>query len=163
MSAEEPILPIIDRRAPILERIRNRNDGNRNVAQNLGELVGRAVKTDSEVEIEETRDSFTNGFAESLAEELGVSLDEIDEEFVDNITSGVLDVNEGDVLTESAIENLDIQVQDIIKEAEGQTDDGQGESNESDGEVSESSEEQTEEDGGEEEEESESSSELFEG
>lgn len=145
-QSEDPILPIIDRRAPILERIRNRNDESKNLAQNLGELVGKAVKTDSEVEIEETRESFTDGFSSALADELGVSPDDVNIEFVNNVTSGVLDVNEGDVLTDTAIDELGIQLEDIIEEDEeeqSETNDDTGqESGESDGEVSQSSEEE---------------------
>lgn len=111
VGSDNPILPILDRRAPILERIRD-GKGEDNVAQNLGELVGRVIKTDSEIEVEQTRQDFADGFTNSLADELGVQAPDINTEFVNGLANDLTNVTEDDVLNPQIIEELDIQATD---------------------------------------------------
>jgi len=131
VGQENPIIPILDRRAPILERIRN-GSGEDNVAQNLGELVGRIIKTDSKVEVEQTKGNFKQGFTESLSNELGVQGADIDPEFVGSMSERVTNVSEDDVLRAGVIEELDIQTEDLEQEEnmnDGQREQQEGESN----------------------------------
>lgn len=115
-GAEDPILPIFDRRAPLLERIRERRNKDNTVANNLGELVGRVVKTDSEVEIEQTRLDFLEGFRTSLAEELGVDETDVNGDFIEKMADEVVNVREQDVLDKDALEQLGIKENDEQEE-----------------------------------------------
>ena len=111
VGAENPIIPVIRDQAPVLERIRNRNGKAReggNVAANLGELVGKIVKTDSDEELNQTKKEFDESFTSSLADELGVSEDDIDSSFVDDLGEQLISTEENNVLRQGTLEDFGI-------------------------------------------------------
>lgn len=101
------IFPIVDRRAPVLERLRGGEEDDE-LASDLGETVGKAVKSDDEEKLDEAHQKFVEGFTEALAGELGVSEDDIDIGYVERVADYVTSVSEPDVLSDDALESLGI-------------------------------------------------------
>lgn len=106
-SEEDAIFPLLDRRAPVLERVRGGEDKT-DVASEIGKAIGESVKSDDDEQLEDAFDKLNDGVTSSLAEELGVSEDEIDESFVSEISSAIVGSKEQDVLTDDALKSLGI-------------------------------------------------------
>lgn len=121
MPGDNKIFPLVDRRAPLLERIRGDEEGE-NVGEILAIVVGSSVKSDDEEELEAMRDSIRTTFTESLANNLGVSEEEIDEAFANDLVTSIINANESDVLTADAMEKLGIK--DVDDDAEDGEDNG---------------------------------------
>lgn len=115
MSDEDEILPLLDRRAPIIERLRNRRDGegflsqnssevNDNLAEEIGKKVAENAKGGKVPEPE-----FLESFANNLATELDVNTSRINEDVVDTFARlfafRVDDIVEAEVVEESSEDN----------------------------------------------------------
>jgi hypothetical protein len=109
LDSDDPIIPVVRDRAPVIERIRDRRQSGDDVSNELGELIGSIVKSDSRVDKQQARDDLVDGMQESAADELGIEVGDLDpfkfEQFADDITS----LNETDVLVQSALDELNIQ------------------------------------------------------
>lgn len=85
-----PIFPLVDRPAPVLERIRDNRQSQ--PAEKFGEKVGRELvmlsKLDGE-EKEEVKDSIIAGMAEGIADSTGVDREEVNLQNVENIAESL--------------------------------------------------------------------------
>lgn len=111
---DDPLIPLTDRRTPVLSRIRKR----RSKRNNLGLHVGSKVATltlfsDDEERIKEGREIASN-FRKGLALELGVPEEAINEELVNEFAAMFMALDESDIVKESALEdsgsNLDVDM-----------------------------------------------------
>lgn len=105
------IFPVVRDRAPLLDRIRNDNDGS-SVAEDIGKVVGKLIKTDNEEKVDQAREGFADSFSQGLSNELGVPQDNIDNEFVVSLREHITDVDEFDVLDEDIVEELGLKESD---------------------------------------------------
>lgn len=121
LNRDDPIVPIVRNRAPIIERIRERRNNSDNLANELGNLAGEIVKSDSRVDKQNTRDELIEGMRKSLAKELGVSEDDINVTTLEDIADQITSLDESQVLKQSAIDELNIQLDDEVIEEEAET------------------------------------------
>lgn len=149
VGPDDPIIPLIRESAPLIERIRERRQSNDNVANELGELAGRVVKSDSQTEKDQTHQDLVEGITESLAKELGVSDEDINTETIEGIADSIVSLTEADVLTQDTIDQLDINLEGL-EEVNDIRDDEQQQEEVNESEVSGGSEETEEAEGHEE-------------
>lgn len=121
---EKNIFPIIRDSAPVIERIRERRQSSDNVANELGELVGKIVKSDSDEEKRQTREELLDGMRSSLAEELGVEEDDLSPGVFEDFASDITSLTEADVLSQSTIDELDIDPTVVEEESEDESETG---------------------------------------
>lgn len=121
MPGENTIFPLVDRRAPILDRIREDTDGE-NVGEVLAAVVGTSVKSDDEKYLEEMEDSIRTTFTKALANNLGISEEEIDESFANDLVTGIINTDESSVLTEKAMKELGVKPVNDEEEEEEESD-----------------------------------------
>lgn len=85
-----PIFPLVDRPAPVLERIRDNRQSQ--PAEEFGEKVGRELvmlsKLDGE-EKEEVKDSIIAGMAEGVADSTGVDREEVNLQNIESIADAL--------------------------------------------------------------------------
>jgi hypothetical protein len=108
VGPDDPVFPVVRSNAPVIERIRERRQTEDNLANELGKLIGRIVKSDSDGEKEETANQLREGIRQSLSEELGVDVEDIDDTFLDGLASDITTFSEQDVLRQSTLEDLGI-------------------------------------------------------
>lgn len=75
----------------------------------LARAIGEVVKSDDEDEIEDTKEQLAENLTSSLANELGVSDDDIDQGYVEEVVNTIGDADEETVLTDDALESLGIR------------------------------------------------------
>lgn len=103
---QDSVFPIIDRRTPVLDRIRGGDE--EDIAETLGRLIGEGVKSDNEEEMDQRRANAAQGFRKGLASELGVSEDSIRDDVIGDIAQLFGGVTEQDVLDDQTLEQLGI-------------------------------------------------------
>lgn len=113
---DSKILPLIDRRAPILDRIRKRN-GKKGLSFKVGKEVGAGVLDEELFSVEETAE-IENQFRLGIADELGVNPESINDEIVERFSSVFKGLNEESVLTEAALAELGIKAPEEEEEEE---------------------------------------------
>lgn len=96
----DSILPVIDRRAPLLERIRG-EDGEESfedLGNRLGKEVGSIALMDTETdELEQAKEDVTTGIITGIASSTGLEEDEVDEEFASELADDVFN-DKSDIL-----------------------------------------------------------------
>lgn len=84
--ADDKIFPLVDRRAPLLDRIRGDGEKASSVSEELGRRVGKFFKNDDEdIEAEELARS-AEDFRRGLADELDVDEERITNEALDKFS-----------------------------------------------------------------------------
>lgn len=123
MDGADPIFPLIDRRAPLLDRIRN-DESNERLSGMLATAISELVKSDDEEAIENTRENLTENISDELADKLGVSADDINQGYVEELTDLITEAKEEDVLTDDALQSLGIKATEDAEEEEDESDEG---------------------------------------
>jgi len=96
---DESIFPLVDRRAPILERVRGDKEGENTPEKLIGQRVGKFYKNDDEqVEAEELAKAAAE-FRDGLAEELNAEPEDISGDVIDNFTALMKTDNVLDIMT----------------------------------------------------------------
>jgi len=117
MSESEGVFPLLDRRAPVIERIRQRNAGDE--GEGLGKMTARLQSADSVAEAEAEVARFTESFTQTLADELGVEESDVSDDSVESLkdtltnfyTEGVLDGQDPEDVFEWVDETLQQEIQ----------------------------------------------------
>jgi hypothetical protein len=129
-QSEENVFPIIDRRTPVLDRIRKRRNSE-GLAESLGREIGQSIMEDDEMLLQRKRTEAVEGFRRGLAEELGVSTDDINEDASADIGEMIAGLRMEDVLTDEALQELGIGQQEVHQGIE-EADEGEEEDSEPD-------------------------------
>lgn len=119
MAGDDHIFPLLDRRAPLLDRIREDNDQDQ-LTNLVSEIISDSVKSDDEELIQETKERINQSVTEKLANDFGVKESDISTDFVNEVSDMLVTSTEADVLTEEAAERLG------IKEVDEETEDQEG-------------------------------------
>lgn len=118
----EPILPILDRKAPLLERIRERRQN----SSDLGEVVGRRVAELSLEEDEESKAEFgeqiRSSFRRGLSDKLGVPEESINEQLLNEFSAMFVALDETDIVDEETIEDLQQKLEEDLGNDEEEED-----------------------------------------
>lgn len=118
------IFPLVDRRTPILDRIRN-GRGSSDVGTKLGNEIGNAVISDDEEQVKKGARQLEKSIRQGIAESLGVDVTDVSETIPKAIRKLIQDADEEDVLTEEALADLglaDASLDDILEEEEEEED-----------------------------------------
>lgn len=114
--SQEPIFPITNRRAPLLERIRGRKNGSSDpekAARLSAEVIG---KLSLEEESEETVSSVAEQFRSQLSNVLGVEPEQINDDLVQEFSVMFGGLDETDLV------DIDEEVEEVEDESEGEED-----------------------------------------
>lgn len=103
LDREEPILPILNRNAPVLNRIRSNTRGE-TVGAKMGEVVGEQILEEDEMEVEKEASEIVGDFRRSLSATLGVDEDRINEEFLSEVAAMFSALEEDEVVVGEAEE-----------------------------------------------------------
>lgn len=114
-NSADPIFPLINRRAPLLDRFRDDTDSNR-LSNKLASAIGEFVKSDDEEVIEESAQQLKENLASDLANSLGVSVEDIDTDYIEDLVSQIADADETTVLTEDSLAALGIKADEDVEE-----------------------------------------------
>lgn len=101
---EEPIFPIANRRAPILERIRERRNKASSVGVAAGAKVAELALFSSIENREEEAREIRNDFRSTLANKLGVPEEAINQNLVNEFGAMFAALDESDIVNEEALE-----------------------------------------------------------
>lgn len=93
---DDNVLPLLDRRAPLIERIRNGRKSD--AGQEMGKLLGDIVESDDQEAIEATLVQFSNNFDQALAQRLGIEQGEINPDLSGTLQEFMLNLEESDVI-----------------------------------------------------------------
>lgn len=106
-SQEEPglggdnrIFPLLNRRTPVLDRIRERRRLRNNIGLSVGKRVGEAMLEEDEEERVMEAQRIASDFREGLSDELGVPPEAISDELVQDFMALFAVVSEEDVVEE---------------------------------------------------------------
>lgn len=99
---EDTIFPLVERETPLMDKIRG-NDSNAKLPQELGALTANTV-LDGEVEISSRE--FVTSFANSIADELGVEVDDLSQNYLTSVEDAVLGKDLEDILSEEKLSEL---------------------------------------------------------
>lgn len=116
------ILPLVDRRTPLLDRVRDDKDEEGELAEDVGKEIAGAILSDDETDTEKAKEDVKESFRKGMAEKFGISPDAIEEDAADGL-AGLLDLKVEDVVTEDALVSLG-----ITDEVEGESEDEEEES-----------------------------------
>lgn len=135
-DAKGRIFPLVDRRAPVLDRIRNGRHSDHG-GEDAGRLLARNLTENSPDEKSDQTERFLIGFVEGLADELGVPESAIDEAVAAEFYDILAESDETDVFTEEAQREYDLHDTDttlgtFIEETEKSLDDEDGGEDEDD-------------------------------
>lgn len=121
MPDADPIFPLINRRAPLLERLRDDNLDN-SVGQDLATVISESVQSDDEEFIEEMEESIRTTVEESLADNLGVDVSDINTDYTEELASLLTNIDESTVLNDDALKSLGIRLEDDSSDEEEEAD-----------------------------------------
>jgi len=103
---KQEIFPIIDRPAPLMERVRNRLDDNGD--SKLGEMLGRemaAVAQEEDVEIiQDVVANISASAVESIADEMDINESDVDKDEVVELVASTINVSEDDITSSVSVE-----------------------------------------------------------
>lgn len=119
------IFPLVDRRTPVLDRIRNGRKSS-DVGTKLGNEIGNAVISDDEEEVKKNARQLEKSIRQGIADSLGVDVTDVSEKIPKSIRRIIEDADEEDLLTEEALADLglaDASIDEILDEDE-ETEDG---------------------------------------
>lgn len=118
---DEPLIPLTDRRAPVLSRLRKRRSKRNNLGLHVGSKVGSlALFSDEEERIEEGQQIASN-FRRGLAAELGVPEEAINPDLVEEFMAMFVALDESDIVVEDGENEEDVEV--ISEQGSGNEDD----------------------------------------
>lgn len=117
-QSEDNILPVIDRRTPVLDRIRKRRNSE-GMAERLGREIGQSILEDDDTRLQRKRTEAVEGFRRGLADTLGVSTDDINEDASADIGELIAGLRMEDVLTDETLQELGIEYEGLPEEVEG--------------------------------------------
>lgn len=126
-QSEENLFPVMDRRTPVLDRIRKRRNSE-GMAERLGREIGKSILEDDQTRLQRKRTEAVEGFRRGLADTLGVSSDDINENASADIGELIAGLRMEDVLTDEALQELGIEYEGL---PEGVEDEDEGEEGES--------------------------------
>lgn len=95
-----PIFPVLDRKAPVIERIRSRRQKN-SIGGKVGSKVGELVLEEDEEEKLEQAQEIGEEFKQSLSSELGVPPEIVDDKVVNEVVALFGTLTEEDILISS--------------------------------------------------------------
>lgn len=108
---EDSIFPLMDRRAPLADRVRDFRNGRG--GKELGKVFGKVLTAEDEDQRNKVIEDLGNQFREGLAEQLGVSEEDIDTGLVAELQQTAMELTPQDVLTrKSLVEQGIIEVDD---------------------------------------------------
>lgn len=112
-EGEEPeqIFPVLNRRTPILDRIRGNGRGN-TLAFKVGRLAGESVMNDDQEQLSELADNAKGDFKRGAAEVLGVNPEDINDETAEVFAELAARLDETDILSETALSSLGLDLED---------------------------------------------------
>jgi len=111
MSGDNNIFPLLNRHAPILERVRG-EQSTEELTEPLSQLIADSVQSDNKELKDETHKQLVESITSKLASELGVSDDNIDNGYTEQVADLLISSDETDVLTLEAQEKLGIKLPD---------------------------------------------------
>lgn len=111
------IFPVLNRRAPLLERIRGEDEQNE-LVDSVSSLVSDSVKSDDEEMIEETKQTISESLNVEIANNLGVDASDISDDFINGLTDMLVGSDESDILTKDAQKSLGIKVENDGEDSE---------------------------------------------
>lgn len=126
-TSEERMFPILDRNTPVLDRIRKRR-GSEGLGEKLGRRIGQSIMEEDTEKLQRQRTEAVEGFRRGLADELGVSTADINENVSADIGELIAGLREEDVLTDETLQELGIGNQRVHREGEEETEEQEGDS-----------------------------------
>lgn len=120
---EDPILPLTNRRAPLLERIRDRRNKRNNLgAQVASKISELALFSSDEERMEEAR-TIRENFVSTLSQELGVPEEAINPELADEFTAMFVSLEETDIVIEEVLKDEPEDEEQPAEEGDDEEDD----------------------------------------
>jgi hypothetical protein len=129
MSGSDKIFPILDRRAPVAERIRKRRSGQE--AKTVAGLITRVSNAESEQDADAEISRFSENLLDEISSELDVDVQEINDEFITHIQKALLMVRDGTILNETTPEEVMEKVEEDLEEPDMETEEDGEEKEES--------------------------------
>lgn len=96
---DEPILPITDRRAPVLSRLRERRRKRNSVGFKVGDKIAELAVLSTEEERIEQAEKIRNEFIKGLSNGLGIPQESIEPDLIDEFTA-MFTLNHEDIIIE---------------------------------------------------------------
>lgn len=119
-SEDDNVFPLLDRRTPVLDRIRKRRNSE-GMAERLGREIGQSILSDDDERLQRKRTEAVEGFRRGLAETLGVSADDINEDASADVGELIAGLRMEDVLTDDTLQQLGIEQQGLHQQVEEET------------------------------------------
>jgi len=101
---DEPLLPLTNRRAPILSRLRERRNKQGNLGAQVASKVASLTLFSTDDERMEEAEQIRDQFIETLSKELGVPREAINPELANEFTAMFVSLEETDIVLEEVLE-----------------------------------------------------------
>lgn len=132
---DDPLVPLTDRRAPVLSRLRERRSKINNLGLHVGSRIGElALFSDEEERLEEGRE-IAQEFRRGLAAEVGVPEEDINQDLVEEFAAMFVVLEESDIVDETISDEL---IEDIREGQDEPSEEFESESDEEEDSDSES-------------------------
>lgn len=129
-QSEDNLFPVMDRRTPVLDRIRKRRNSE-GMAERLGKEIGKSILEEDQTRLQRKRTEAVEGFRRGLADTLGVATDDINEDASADIGELMAGLRMEDVLTNDALQELGIGNQELSEQIEESEEEDEGEEGDS--------------------------------
>lgn len=106
-DSQSRIFPLVNRRAPVLDRIRNGREKDHG-GEKAGRLMAKNLTEYSPDEATKQTENFLVGFVEGLADELEVPESAIKDQIPSELYDVIADSDEKDVFTQEALKEYDL-------------------------------------------------------
>lgn len=129
--SDDAIFPIIDRRTPVIDRLRNGREEEEEDAD-IFDQIAESVKSDfSSVEKKKLKDELSAEFAEEISNRTGVPIEGIKSDAPNELAEIVVDTEIDDLLTESAMVEMgfkeSVEDTETSDDVEEEVEEGEGE------------------------------------
>lgn len=135
---DEPVLPVTDRETPLVDRVRERRngEGEESVGSILGDKVGEMLLMDGDRREEESM-KFLADFRTSLSNTLGVEKQDISNDIIKQLQPIAKEIQEEDVIDQDEEEDQEVEKDEegsrgLVSESIAESIDGEEEEGDSD-------------------------------
>lgn len=121
-SRDKPILPVVNRRAPLLSRIRERRNSRGNLGGQVASKITELTLFSTDEERRQEATEIVEDFRTTLSAKLGVPEDAINPDLVEEFGAMFVALEEDDIVLEEVLEDdgeEDVEVEEESKEDSG--------------------------------------------